>query len=85
MTKLFNTPDTIVAQARSVQRIGDKSQISNKPAKTQSELLALAQACKAIAVKRNNYWYAETLTGKVLKSAAERIVITNFIRVWNQT
>jgi hypothetical protein len=79
MTKLFTKPDTIVTQARSVQRI------RNKPVKTQSELLALAQACKAIAVKRNSYWYAETITGKVLKSAAERTVITNFIRVWNQT
>jgi hypothetical protein len=84
MNKLFNTPDTVVKQARSVQRIRAKSQIS-KPTKTQSELLALAQACKAISVKRDNYWYAETVTGKVLKSAAERIVITNFIRVWNQT
>jgi hypothetical protein len=79
MKQLFTKPDTIVTQARSVQRI------SSKPAKTQSELLALAQACKTIAVKRNTYWYAETITGKVLKSAAERIVITNFIRVWNQT
>jgi hypothetical protein len=84
MNKLFNTPDTIVKQARSVQRIRAKSQIS-KPTKTQSELLALAQACKAVAVKRNKYWYAETMTGKVLKSSADRLPVQNFIRSWNQT
>jgi hypothetical protein len=84
MTSLFTKQDTVITQARNVQRMGAKAQISGNPAKTQSELLALEQACKAIAVKRNNYWYAETMTGKVLKSAAERIVITNFIRIWNQ-
>lgn len=80
MNKLFNKPDSTLPTLRVLTRIRKASRI-NKP---QSELIALAQATKAIAVKRDNYWYAETISGKVLKSAAERIVITNFIRAWNQ-
>ena len=80
MNKLFTTQDATLPTIRKASRIGDKSRIG----RPQADLIALAQATKAVAVKRNNYWYAETITGKVLKSAAERIVITNFIRVWNQ-
>jgi hypothetical protein len=82
MNKLFNTPDTIVKQVRSVQRIRAKSQIS-KPTKTQSELLALAQACKAHYEKQGVTHYAKLSSGKVLKTSYSRQPIIDFIRVFN--
>jgi hypothetical protein len=77
MNKLFNTPDSIVKQPRSVQRIRDK------PAKTQSELTALAQACKAHYEKEGVTHYAKLNSGMVLKTSYNKQAITDFIRVYN--
>jgi hypothetical protein len=76
MNSLFNKPDTIVTQARIVQRI------SNKP-KSQSDLIALAQACKAHYEKEGVTHYAKLSSGKVLKVSYSRQPIVDFIRVFN--
>jgi predicted transcriptional regulator len=76
MNKLFTKPDTIVTQARSVQRI-------SKPVKTQSELISLAQACKAHYEKQGVTHYAKLSSGKVLKSSADKLPCQNFVRSWN--
>jgi hypothetical protein len=77
MKLLFTKPDTVVKQARTVQRMGDK------PVKTQNELLALAQACKAHYEREGVTHYAKLSSGTVLKTSYSRQPIVDFIRVFN--